>query len=66
MVNWDFLKHKIRQKAKKTADAKSKLRKEKTKHLENEAVCIKNELVKNNSELLISEYEMNMKQPKRN
>ena len=56
-VKWEFLKYKIRQKAKKTADTKSKLRKEKKKHLENEVVHLENELVENNSELLINEYE---------
>ena len=56
-VNWEFLKYKIRQKAKKADDAKSKLRKEKRKHLENEVVRLENESVENNSELLINEYE---------
>ena len=56
-VNWEFLKYKMRQKAKKTADTKSKLWKEKTKHLENEVVHLENELVENISELLINEYE---------
>ena len=55
-VNWEFLKYKIRQKAKKTAETKSKLRKQKRKHLENEVVRLENELVENNSELLINEY----------
>ena len=56
-VNWKFLKYKIRQKAKKAADTKCKLQKEKRKHLENEVVRLENELVENNSELLINEYE---------
>ena len=56
-VHWEFLKYKIRQKAKKTANTKSKLRKEERKHLENEVVRLENELVENNSELLINEYE---------
>ena len=57
-VNWEFLKYKIRQKAKKAADTKSKLRKKERKHLvENEVVRLENELVENNSELLINEYE---------
>ena len=56
-VNWEFLKYKMRQKAKKTVDTKSKLQKEKRKHLENEVVRLENELVENNSELLINEYE---------
>ena len=55
-VNWEFLKYKIKQKAKKTADTVSKFQKEK-KHLENEVVPLENELVENNSELLINEYE---------
>ena len=56
-VNGEFLKYKIRQKAKKSADTKSKFQKEKRKHLENEVVHLENELVENNSEPLISEYE---------
>ena len=47
----------MRKKAKKTVDTKSKLPKEKRKHLENEVVCLENELVENNSELQINEYE---------
>ena len=47
-VNWEFLKYKVRQKAKKAADTKSKLRKEERKHLENEVVLLENELVENN------------------
>ena len=42
-VNWEFLKYKIRQKAKKTADTESELRKERRKHLENEVVRLENE-----------------------
>ena len=53
-VNREFLKYKIRQKAKKTAETKSKLRKQKRKHLENEVVRLENELVENNSKLLIN------------
>ena len=48
-VNWEFLKYKIRQKAKKTADTMSMLQKEKRKHLENVVVHLENELVENNS-----------------
>ena len=56
-VNCEFLKYKERQKAKKTADTKSKLQKETRKHLENEVVRLENELVENNLELLINEYQ---------
>ena len=52
-VNWEFLKCKIRQKDKKTAE----FQKEKRRHSENEVVHLENELAEDNSELLINEYE---------